>query len=216
MTITAKFDGRCKACGCDMPKGTIISWSRETGARHVSSQACETAKAARDARRQAMYTATPTIAAPVFTLDGASIVALLTMASAHIKFPKVRFAGPNGRELLLSLASKTSKNPGAVYVKVGGDYAGLIAADGSLRGRLTNDGALLALLTAIAAEPARLAREYGALTGHCSFCNLQLTDAGSVEVGYGPVCAKHYGLPHTPKGTPGVTAIPTSVDIVAA
>ena len=27
------------------------------------------------------------------------------------------------------------------------------------------------------------------------------TDAGSVEVGYGPTCAKRWNLPHTPRGS---------------
>lgn len=36
---------------------------------------------------------------------------------------------------------------------------------------------------------------------------LPLTDAGSVEVGYGPVCASHWGLPHSPKGTPALSAV---------
>lgn len=36
------------------------------------------------------------------------------------------------------------------------------------------------------------------LTGHCSFCQRELTDAGSLEVGYGPICADRWGLPHAP------------------
>ena len=38
----------------------------------------------------------------------------------------------------------------------------------------------------------------GALTHHCVFCSRELTDDGegrSVEVGYGPICARKHGLP---------------------
>lgn len=38
----------------------------------------------------------------------------------------------------------------------------------------------------------------GHLTSHCCFCGIELTDDGegrSVQVGYGPVCAKNNGLP---------------------
>lgn len=42
------------------------------------------------------------------------------------------------------------------------------------------------------------AAEYGHQHDRCVFCHIHLTDDGadrSVEVGYGPVCAKKYGLP---------------------
>lgn len=45
-----------------------------------------------------------------------------------------------------------------------------------------------------AAEAAALGHQ----THHCCFCGLELTDDGdgkSVDVGYGPVCAKNNGLP---------------------
>lgn len=43
----------------------------------------------------------------------------------------------------------------------------------------------------------------------CSFCGLALTDEGSVEVGYGPVCAKRWGLPHQPHGVRVLTSVPS-------
>jgi len=57
-------------------------------------------------------------------------------------------------------------------------------------------------LLKVAADPARAAREYAALMGACSFCGLPLTDAGSVRVGYGPICAGNWGLPWTREGVP--------------
>ena len=59
---------------------------------------------------------------------------------------------------------------------------------------LKGEAKVLATLSAIAAEPAKLAKEYGSLRGHCSFCDKKLDDQGSIEHGYGPVCAKKWGL----------------------
>lgn len=39
------------------------------------------------------------------------------------------------------------------------------------------------------------AAEFGRTTAHCVFCARELTDGRSVDVGYGPVCAAHNGLP---------------------
>lgn len=36
MTITAKFNGECKACGKKIRKGETIQWERGAGARHIA------------------------------------------------------------------------------------------------------------------------------------------------------------------------------------
>ena len=38
--MISKFDGRCKCCGADMPKGTRILWSRDSGATHADRKLC--------------------------------------------------------------------------------------------------------------------------------------------------------------------------------
>jgi Family of unknown function (DUF6011) len=40
------------------------------------------------------------------------------------------------------------------------------------------------------------AARYGIEIGECGFCRRSLTDEDSRELGYGPVCAGHRGLPH--------------------
>lgn len=45
-------------------------------------------------------------------------------------------------------------------------------------------------------DPATSAKLYGHTTGNCMFCARKLTNAVSVAVGYGPVCAENFGLPH--------------------
>lgn len=51
------------------------------------------------------------------------------------------------------------------------------------------------VLRLLATDPARIAGEHGRLVGRCCFCRLALEDERSTSRGYGPVCARHYGLP---------------------
>lgn len=188
--MAAKFPGTCYACKARIAVGEPILYTKGTGARHSATAQCAAALAAK--------AAAPT--APVVTLDLAPVAAFLKHAREHgLKFPKVRLID-NGQEITLSLAGDASKNPGAVYVKIAGEYMGLVSAAGEVRGKIAARPAVLELLKGIATNPAGAAKAYAQLTGSCSFCGLQLTDAGSIEVGYGPICAKHYGLPHTPAG----------------
>ena len=43
--MAAKWRGRCRQCGVTLPPGTQIEWTKETGARHVSPEACAAAVA---------------------------------------------------------------------------------------------------------------------------------------------------------------------------
>lgn len=88
-----------------------------------------------------------------------------------------------------------------MQVLVGEQWLGRIMPDGRVGRPLADDGPTLEVLRRIGVDPAAAAHEYGATNGVCSYCNTELTDAGSVEVGYGPVCAKRYGLPHQPRGS---------------
>lgn len=194
-TMTAKFAGICKGCKGPIAAGELITWAAGYGAQHATLAQCDAAKAAK-----AVAAAAPK---PSKTMDASAIAIFLRMARERgLKFPKVRFAAAGGAELLLTLAGPQSKNPGAVFVKLAGFYLGSIAVDGAVRGELARRDDILSTLATIATDPAKAAKEYGALTCRCSFCGKGLTDEGSVEVGYGPVCADKYGLPHKPKGTP--------------
>lgn len=200
--MAAKFAGTCKACGGVVKVGDAIVWSKAGGAVHFSAEACIAAKASRAAGAA--------LSAPVVTTASAGpIAAFIGAAKARgLKFPKARFLAPDGRsEMRLSVAGARSKAPGAINVLIADEWIGRITVDGAVQGSLQARADVLATLDAIAVDPAAAAKAYGALMCRCSFCNLSLTDAGSVEVGYGPVCAKHWGLPHAPKGTPELTAI---------
>lgn len=43
--MAARWRGRCRQCGITLPPGTQIEWTKETGARHVSLEACAAALA---------------------------------------------------------------------------------------------------------------------------------------------------------------------------
>jgi hypothetical protein len=193
MTIEAKFDGRCKRCGGRLPQGSKIEWSRDNGATHQTMFECDEARAAMAAAPQQSDA----------TADGKPIATFLQAAKDRgLKFPKARFLAPGGGELRLSVAGDGSRYPGAIQVKLNDEWIGRIGIDGVVSGgRLAGESAILGALTTIAADPAKAASAYGALMGRCSFCEKTLTDEGSVEVGYGPICAKKFGLPHKPKGT---------------
>jgi len=212
MTITAKFAGTCTACKRAIAPGQSILWARGAGSRHANLSDCQAAQAL--AAVQVAAQAVAPAPQPVVSLS--ALVAFLKAARERgLKFPKTRFAAPGNGELLLSLAGDTSKNPGAVYVKLNGEYVGKVTAQGAAYGL----DALLPTLRAIEADPAAAGASYGALTGRCSFCDKALTDEGSVEVGYGPVCARRYGLPHAPKGSatvvPVVHATPDPAKVAA-
>ncbi len=184
MTITSRFPGRCAVCRQTFPAGTSILWSRSDKARHIS---CPPVVAEAPA-------------APAPVLSAAPAVAFLRAAQARgLKFPKARFAH-KGSTLRLSVAGDRARVPGSVQVHQGGAWVGRIEPSGIIAGPLAFDPETIAALAVIMSDPAKAAASYGALSGACSFCDRALTDDGSVEVGYGPVCAKKFGLPWVRRG----------------
>jgi len=201
--MASKFAGRCVVCRASFPPGAAIVWERGVGSRHADATVCAT------------FAAAPA-PAPV-VVDMKPIADFLTAAKDRgLKFPKARFLAPGNREMRLSVAGDKSRTPGAIQVVIAGEWVGRIAADGTVGGRLATETDLLATLTTIAANPAAAAKAYGALTCRCSFCDKALTDEGSVEVGYGPICAKQWGLPHTARGSKVLGAVAPVAAPVAA
>ena len=134
------------------------------------------------------------------------VVQLLNRAKQHLKYPKLMIR-VNGQDLRLSVAGPKARAPGSVNVTNCESYAnrtwyGRVANgefEASLKSTPETNTAIVAALRALAADPAGVASEYGKLTGVCCFCSIPLTDERSTAVGYGAVCASHYGLPW---GTP--------------
>lgn len=107
-----------------------------------------------------------------------------------------------GHPVLLSVAGGKSKYTGQIMVSDGGPYG-----DNVWYGRIDRDGkwtlpfnvpehidAIRTLLQEMAERPEETAAQYGKLHGSCCFCSNPLSDERSTEVGYGPTCAKNFGL----------------------
>jgi len=147
----------------------------------------------------------PKAATPATTVgDFSAVAALFAKAGEHLKHPKVRLQLPDGKPIVLSVAGAAARMPGTVNVTDGGPYGaskfyGRVTQAGKWLPGLSSanetDTAIVALLTAFAADPAKVATAYGKLIGSCCFCGITLTDQRSVTVGYGPICAEKWNLP---------------------
>ncbi len=60
--------------------------------------------------------------------------------------------------------------------------------------RLTDD--IKVLIQEFALDPMAVAKAMAGKLGACLYCGQRLSDPVSKRVGYGPVCAKNWGLPH--------------------
>jgi hypothetical protein len=96
--------------------------------------------------------------------------------------------------LTIKLAPAHGRNAGALYVMdrdLGGEYVGKIVG-GKFEARREAKPDTLKLLCEIAGDPMEAAVRYGRSTGTCCICARELTDAGSVAAGIGPVCANKF------------------------
>lgn len=129
------------------------------------------------------------------------IFRLLDLGSERLKLPTIRLAAGNQiGEIKLYKAGDRSKYPGSIQVKIDDSWIGrieplpLIDSAQFIKAFGCPVWVEQALLN-FASNPVKVAAEYGKLTGRCCFCGRGLDDERSTAVGYGPVCAKHYGLP---------------------
>lgn len=147
------------------------------------------------------------VVAPVNVGGFSGVLALFNKAKEHLKFPKITLMC-EGKKITLSLNGPKSKKPGFVSLSGEGKYPhrpfyGSVSPDGAYTPFKPSTATseflvtLTALLTEFSNNPARVAKDHGKLTGNCCFCNKVLglgEDQRSVLVGFGPVCADHYGL----------------------
>jgi hypothetical protein len=130
--------------------------------------------------------------------DLSAVVALFAKASETLKRPAIVLRHEGG-EVRVQKASPHGRVPNSLNVVDPRKRAwlGRILPDGTFEHSRKNPPAasVSTVLTAFAKDPAKVASEHGHQTGCCSFCNLELSDARSLAVGYGPVCAKKWGLP---------------------
>lgn len=137
------------------------------------------------------------------------VMELFNKAQQHLKFPAIVLAvrnsfpiDPDRRDVYdeyrLSVAGDRARVPGSINVTDSNKvWYGRILQTGEFEAspRDVAPSNLIPGLARFASDPVNVAKESGMLTGRCCFCNISLTDERSTEVGYGPICAKHYGLP---------------------
>jgi hypothetical protein len=138
------------------------------------------------------------VAAPVQNHDFAAVFNMFLTAQKHLKYPKVQLDSPVGR-VKLSIASKNAKFPGSISIVTGRQgFVGRIHTDGridinrqgeSIKTEITD------FLVEFSQDPVKMSVEQGKLHSRCCFCALPLKTQESLAVGYGDVCAKHWGLP---------------------
>ncbi len=200
MTIKSRFAGRCTVCKETFPAGADVNWLRGVGASHPTLAHCEAA------RKSAVKAV---VEEPKTRLSLTPVLEFLRAAITRgLKSPKLRVLALDGRSELKMSLTKAGVAPGSIACTINGEFVGCIRPDGALTGQLVKDESLQQHLLKVAENPILHAKAYAALTCNCSFCGKRLEDDGSVEVGYGPVCAKHWGLPHTPKGVRTLNAVP--------
>lgn len=132
----------------------------------------------------------PVAPAPKPTLQTDKLTAAFNAAKAQgLKRPVLRF-----EEFQASLAPDTGRNPGAIYIKANGEYAGKITKDGEFAPSRDCPADLRSTIEATINDPVAAAVAYGRRTGSCSCCGRELTDRDSVARGIGPICAEKFGL----------------------
>jgi hypothetical protein len=143
----------------------------------------------------------------------AGLVEMFDRAAAKTKWPKLTFdESAAGVPLQLGRAGPNAGQPGSVNCTDGGRYGsnrwyGRVERSGTFVPSNDCPAELIEFLKLLAGDTANVAAMYGKRTGCCCACNTPLTDARSVEIGYGPVCAKKFGWPYPTKaefeGRPG-------------
>ncbi len=148
------------------------------------------------------------------------IIELFDNAATELKFPSVTIATAvtENTLYLTRTGSKSKLQTGSVAIRSqrqfnGSTYYGHIGRNGNwfpkqltdydkrVNNYSVNDWAELMAevtdtLTAFNQDPSQYATAHGRKFNNCCFCALELTQKDSVAVGYGPVCAEKWGLPH--------------------
>ena len=113
-----------------------------------------------------------------------------SFAAAHrngIKRPKLRLD-----TFVFSLAPDTGRNAGSIYVTESGTYLGKVT-DGRFYGARECDDPTRDRIVAVASDPHKAAKAYGAKTGECGCCGRELTNGESISLGIGPICRDKFG-----------------------
>ena len=117
---------------------------------------------------------------------------LFNRAAETLRYPAINFTLA-GRRIRIYRATK-----GYIAIKVDGEYVGkLVSADAQIV--LYSAKELLPELDTLMSNPISESASQGREYGRCCFCNRELDNEGSIQHGYGPICAEKWGLPWSSK-----------------
>lgn len=143
--------------------------------------------------------------APAPTADLSALVALFD--GVQKKSPALLLKSEDGLKFRLSRAGDRAGQPGTINVADTAKsfdnrtWYGRIGLDGkfqpSRKIEQTTTDAVVAALVAFAADPEEAVAKYGIETGECCLCGHDLDNDISKKLGYGPICAKRWGLFHS-------------------
>ncbi len=122
-------------------------------------------------------------------------------AAENLSTPKVIFEIGKGEMLKISRAGARSKHHGKIFLTNGEewgssdrkfygsiDLTGLFSPSSSMNKEVED------LVKRFDKDPKAVAKAIGLESGNCAYCQRALTTDKSREAGYGPGCAKNYGL----------------------
>lgn len=126
------------------------------------------------------------------------LIEMFDEAAKAIKYPKLKNLHVEGRVLTLYRTGEKSKYPGSISVNTAeGVWLGNITRQGTFWNARGCPDWVTGILQQLADNPEAIASLHGKQTGKCCFCSRLLTDdrkGYSVDVGYGPWCARRFGL----------------------
>ena len=154
-------------------------------------------------------------ARPLAKVDMSGLVTMMQSAKENgLKFPSLTLTTTNGLEVKLAIAGDKSRYTGAVMASSGqfrgGKYYGRVMPEGDFYAGVDFTPEVGKLLSDMARDPKGTATAQGHLTGRCCFCRKALDDEKSTALGYGPTCAKKFGLIYSKKAAAEKTQFGTS------
>tara|TARA_R110002110_G_scaffold246492_1_gene462966 strand:+ start:1579 stop:2334 length:756 start_codon:yes stop_codon:yes gene_type:complete len=122
-------------------------------------------------------------------------------ASENLSTPKVNFEMDDGGMLKISRAGARSKHHGKIFLTNGEEWGsserkfyGSIDLTGLFSPSSSMNKGIEDLIKRFDKDPKGVAKAIGLQSGNCAYCQRALTTDKSREAGYGPGCAKNYGL----------------------
>ena len=123
-----------------------------------------------------------------------AVTSMMEKASTKLQKPRIRILAEEQQEIKLYPADSDSKYAGSIMVYAVGGFLGTIDKNGTFRPAKGCPAWVIPALQKFANNPHHTAQEYGTLTGRCCFCYQRLSTETSLSLGYGPICARNYGL----------------------